>query len=616
MRLTQRLMIQTLSKQRTPIPPPEIRSWEAAEAAGYVTFWGIDCKRKHGTLRNRSGQCVECRNLVRRVNRNGGDLDIPPPLATTAQRPVRAGLKGVERWKYNRHKYRFDRKKANRVVNFFENRVHHVEGELAGRLFKLEPWQRKILRRVFGWYRRDDGTRRFRTLYLEVPRKNGKSALASGLALYLTYEDLEPGSRVISAASDKEQAAIVFDVSRRMVRASSKMQRRLKCFSRTIVDYHTGSAFTVVSADARTKHGKNLHGIVLDEVHAQVNRELYDVLHTSKSARRQPIEILITTAGYDKNSICYELHDYAEKIEQGVIEDDSFYGVIFAAGPEDDWRRAETWHKANPNLGVSKKLEYMRSECERAQKTPGYENTFKRLDLNIWTEQDSRWLAIETWDAGKEEFDIEELKGRECYAGMDLASTQDVTAFVIAFPFPEGLVKTLVHFWIPKDTARERGKAHRVPYEDWIRDGFMMGTDGNRVDYDVIAKKILELSEIYDIREVAFDRWNATQLAGQLEGEGLVMMPMGQGFKAMNAPSKELERLVAEKKLRHSGHPVLRWMAKNVSIEQNAEGEIRPSKKKSSEKIDGIVALIMALDRVSRASGDVSVYEERGIQSV
>lgn len=531
--------------------------------------------------------------------------------------PPRPISDAARRWIATRRKYRFDKKEANRVVNFCERRILHVEGELAGKPFKLEKWQRKLLRRVFGWYRRDDGTRRFRTLYLEIPRKNGKSLLASALAIYLTYEDHEPGSRVVSAAADREQAAIVFNAAKRMVKTSPKLSTRLKCFEKSIVDYTTGSAFQVISADAHTKHGKNLHGIILDEAHAQPNRDLYDVLHTSKSARRQPMEIIITTAGFDKNSICYELHDYTEKVNMGIIEDDSHYGHIFAAGPEDDWRDPKTWYKANPNLGISKKLEYMREECERAKKTPGYENTFKRLDLNIWTEQDSRWLQIETWDAGAEpKFSEKELFGRPCFAGMDLASTQDITAFVLAFPEEDGSVLTLPYFWIPEDTARARAKEAKVPYLDWIRDGYLMGTEGNRVDYDRILNFILELRDKFDIREISFDRWNATQLAGQLEGEAFTMMPITQGFKALNAPSKELEKLVAEKKIRHNGHPVLRWMAKNVAISQNADGEIRPNKKKSTEKIDGILALVMALDRVSRAAAETSIYDDRGILSV
>lgn len=526
--------------------------------------------------------------------------------------------KRIEHWKKTRRLYRFDRKAANRVVNYFHKRLVHIEGELAGKPLRLERWQRKLFRRLFGWVKRSDGTRRFRTLYLEVPRKNGKSTIASGLGLYLMHEDGEPGSRVVAAAADREQATIVFDVAKRMVEAAPKLSETLICFKRAIVDHSTASNFLVLSAEAKTKHGKNLHGIVLDEVHAQSNRELYDVLHTSQSARRQPMEVLITTAGFDRNSICYELHEYSEKVNDGIIQDDSFLGVIYAAGPEDDWTKPETWYKANPNLGVSKKLEYMQKECERAKKTPGYENTFKRLDLNIWTEQDSRWLAIDVWDiGGTKKISEEELLGRECYAGLDLASTQDVTAFVLAFPFENGIVKVLPYFWIPKDTAAERAKAHRVPYPEWIRDKFIMGTHGNRVDYDFIRLKILELCERFNVREVAYDRWNATQLAGQLEQDGLELIPIGMGFKQMTAPSKELERLVAESKLQHGGHPVLRWMAKNVAIEQNADGEIRPSKKKSNEKIDGIVALIMALDRVTRAAGDSgSAYEERGILSV
>lgn len=611
MTLTQPLTTPTLSRPAgslRSVPPPEITSPELARQHGYARYWsGRPCKHGHDGLRSLFNQCCYCRKYIRGSK------------GKAKRRKAAAPSDIIKRWKATRRKYRFDRKAANRVVNFFERRLVHIEGELAGKPFILERWQRKLLRTLFGWYRRFDGTRRFRTLYLEVPRKNGKSALASGLALYLTYVDREPGSRVVAAAADKEQAAIVHGVARKMVQASPSRQvsKRLKVYKQLIVDYETGSTFNVISADATTKHGKNLHGIVLDEVHAQANRELYDVLHTSKSARRQPMEILITTAGYDKNSICWELHEYADKVNTGIVEDDSFLGVIFAAGKEDDWTSPEVWKRANPNLGVSKKWEYMKEECLKAQRTPGYENTFKRLELNIWTEQDSRWLAIDVWDKCKTDgYPLEALAGRECYGGLDLANTIDIAAYVLTFPLGGGRYQLLPFFYVPLDTAAQRERENGVPYETWIRQGLITGTPGNRIDYDFIHRDIVKTAETYNVVEIQFDRWNATQFAGNLENEGLTMIPMSQTFNTLDEPCRYLEKLVAESNLIHMNHPVLRWMARNVAIVQNADGKIRPHKQKSADKIDGVVASIMALDRARRYEDAKSPYEERGLSLI
>lgn len=604
-------------------PPVHITTVEEAKAEGYTRYWsGKPCVYGHDSgLRNLSKQCVECRaDIQYRARRKAKGLKPVPDEPKKI--PKRQKPKGKEArtkksvWEW-RKKYVFRRKKANRIVNFFERRLVHIEGQLAGQPIVLEQWERRILRRLFGWFRRDDGSRKHRTLYLEVPRKNGKSILASGIALYLLYCDEEPASRVVAAAADEEQALQVFGVAKEMVKQSVKLERRLTCYKRTIVDLTSASQFKILSSRAHTKHGKNLHGIVLDEVHVLPNRELYDALHTGVSARRQPMEVLITTAGWDKNSLCFELHDYAVALNEGVFEDDSFYGVIFAADEEDDWTKEETWYKANPNLGVSKSLEYMRSECVKAQKSPAKENSFKRLELNIWTEQDSRWLPMHVWDQGGEpRFDESLFYGRTVYGGMDLSSTQDVTAVVYVGEDENGELFVIPRFWIPRETARERAKSHRVPYPEWIRQGFIRATEGNRIDYDFIRAEIKEDAERFDLREVQYDRWNATQLAGQLEGDGLEMLPMAQTFENYNEPCLELERRVTKGNVKHAGHPVLRWMARNVQVLQNGEGKIRPSKKKSPEKIDGITALLMGLDRLMRHHETESVYEERGMVSV
>ncbi len=340
------------------------------------------------------------------------------------------------------------------------------------------------------------------------------------------------------------------------------------------------------------------HGIIIDELHAQPNRELVDVLTTSTAARRQPLIVYITTADFDRDSICNEKYDYACKVRDGVIDDPAFLPVIYEASSDADWTDPQVWAAANPNLGVSVSQEYLERECQRAQETPTYENTFKRLHLNMKTQQDVRWLSLEQWDAcGGVEIDPNALEGKECFAGLDLSTTTDVSALVLLFKEDDGEVALLPRFWVPADNARKRERRDRVPYQTWARQGFIEMTEGNVVDYDVIRRRINELGERFKIREIAIDRWNATQLAVQLQGDGFEVVTFGQGFRDMSGPTKELEKLVISGKLRHGRHPVLRWMASNVSVETDAAGNLKPSKKKSTERIDGIVASIMALGR-------------------
>lgn len=580
-----------------------------AKELGLKRYWPeTPCKYGHVAARNFSRQCLECRKrIVNKARLKRLNLPVPEPKKEVVKKTNKKNVWNV------RQKYYFNRETANRVVRFFQNRLVHVEGEKAGQPFVLERWQRKLLRRAFGWINRKDGTRKYRTVYLEVPRKNGKSALASGIGLYLTYGDREEGARVVSAAAETEQAAIVFDVAKKMVEKSPKLMQSLKPFKRSIVHYESGSNYKVVSAEAYSKHGKNLHGIIFDELHAQPNRELYDVLKTSTGSRRQPMEWYLTTAGYDRFSICYEVHEYANKVNSGIIEDESFLGVIFAAGQDDDWRDPRTWYKANPNLGISKKLDYMIRECDRAQKTPGYENTFKRLELNIWTEQDSRWLSMSEWDANDTTFDEAMLEGKDCFGGLDLSTTTDITALTLVFPLEDGKYYTINKFWIPEENARKRALNDRVPYVDWIRDGFITATEGNSIDYTKVEADIVEYFKKYNILELQYDRWNATHITQRLEGHGLEMIPMTQSFQTLSGPSLEIERLITQRKLAHNNNPVLKWMARNVAVLQNGEGQIRPSKKKSRERIDGIMTLVMAIDRVCRAVSTKSVYEERDL---
>ncbi|MBK8799617.1 MAG: terminase large subunit [Anaerolineales bacterium] len=482
---------------------------------------------------------------------------------------------------------------------FFERMLVHIEGPLVDQPFRLEGWQRTLVRELFGW-KQPNGARRYRKLYLEVPRGNGKSTFAAGLALLLLAVDGEKSAKVYSAAAEKNQAAIVFETAKKMVAASKELGKRIKPFkNRTMTYDETGSEYIVLSADAYSKHGLNPHGIVFDELHAQPNRELYDVLNTAMGKRRQPLMIMITTAGYDRNSVCWEQHEYARKVSEGIVDDPTFLPAIWAADKDDDWTSPETWRKANPNYGVSVREDFLQQECAVAMASPAYQNTFRRLYLNQWTQQESRWLDMARWDACNQA--LPDLAGRACYGGLDLASTTDIAAFVLAFPPVEDgePLWLLPSFWIPEDNMRERSLRDRVPYDGWVRDGLVMATPGNVIDYGAIEAHINALREIYDIREVAYDRWGATQISQNLTGEGLTMVQMGQGYASMTAPTKELGRLVLSGKLAHGGNPVLRWMADNVTVEQDAAGNIKPSKSKSREKIDGIVAGTMALARAT-----------------
>lgn len=503
--------------------------------------------------------------------------------------PEEARAAGAEFW--------FDLAAADLACDFFPTFLVHLEGPKAGKPFELEGWQsRDIIRPLFGW-KRIDGTRRYRIAYIEIPRKNGKTTLAAGIALLLTFTDREAGAQVYSAAADKDQAAIVFNAAVEMRNQHPELRRRSMAYRRALVVPQWGASFKPLSSDARRKHGFNVHGFIFDEFHVQEDRELYDVLHTATGARAQPLEIIITTAGYDRKSICWTMHDYALKVRDGIIVDSTFLGVIYAAEEGDDWRHPATWEKANPNLGISVRRDYLAAECEKAKQLPSYENTFKRLHLNVWTEQASRWIPTETWDLIDEVVDAEDLEGMTCAGGLDLSSVSDLSALVLDFEREDGAHVWLPFFWMPRENVELRVRRDRVPYDQWVRQGLIKATDGNVVDYRVIRADMNAIAERFHVREVAFDRWNSQSLVTDLQDDGFKMVAFGQGFASMSAPTKEFEKLVLGRRLVHSKHPVLRWMLSNVTVRQDPAGNVKPDKEKSGEKIDGIVAGIMALAR-------------------
>ncbi|HEL2321186.1 TPA: terminase large subunit [Streptococcus suis] len=513
----------------------------------------------------------------------------------------------------------YDKVKADRAVTFINN-LSHTKGKWAGKRFDLLPWQEQIVRDLFGIVK-EDGNRQFLTAYIEIPKKNGKSELAAAIALYLLYADNEASAEVYGAACDRNQASIVFDVAKQMVQMSRPLEKRSKIMGATkrIVNYSNAGFYQVLSAETGTKHGLNVSGLVFDEIHAQPNRHLYDVLTKgSGDAREQPLFFIITTAGTDRNSICYELHTKALDILNGRKKDTSFYPVVYGLSDEDDWNDEANWRRANPSLGHTIGIDRVREAYQQALDNPAEENVFKQLRLNMWTSSSVAWIPEHVYAKGNDPIQYESLKGRSCYAGLDLSSTSDITALVLVFPprFEEENYIVLPYFWLPEDTLELRCRRDHVLYNVWERQGYIKTTEGNVVHYGFIEKFIEDLSEIYHIKEIAYDRWNATQMVQNLEGMGLNMVPFGQGYKDMSPPSKELYKLLMEGKIQHGGHPVLKWMGQNVVMRQDPAGNIKPDKEKSVEKIDGIVALIMGLDRCIRHQTDEgSVYDERGILS-
>ena len=451
--------------------------------------------------------------------------------------------------------------------------------------------------------------------------KTHNSELAAAIALYLLYADNEPSAEVYGAACDRNQASIVFDVARQMVEMSPALMRRSKIRSagKRIINYRNAGFYQVLSAETGTKHGLNVSGLVFDEIHAQPNRKLYDVLTKgSGDAREQPLFFIITTAGNDKNSICYELHTKALDLMQGRKKDFTFYPVVYGLEADEDWTDEANWYKANPSLGDTIKIERVREAYQNAIENPAEENVFKQLRLNIWTSASIRWIPEQVYDEGNLPISLDSLRGRMCYGGLDLSSTSDITALVLVFPPRRDDEKytLLPFFWLPEDTLELRCRRDHVLYDVWQKQGFIQTTEGNVIHYGFIEKFIEKLGETYHIREIAYDRWNATQMVQNLEDMGFTMVPFGQGFKDMSPPSKELFKLLMEGNIIHGGNPVLKWMADNVVMRQDPAGNIKPDKEKSVEKIDGIVASIMALDRCIRnGTGSGSVYDERGVIS-
>ena len=486
-----------------------------------------------------------------------------------------------------------DKATAANVCGFFPDVLRHSKGAIAGEPFKLLPWQQMVLSELFGRLN-PDGSRLRRLGYIEVPKKQGKSTLLAGLALYLLTSDGEAGAEIYGAAADREQASIIYREAAAMVRASPALSKHLEVIDsrKTIFFRRTNSFYRVLSADAFRAEGLNIHGLLFDELHAQRDRRLWDALRYGGAARRQPLLLSITTAGYDRRSICWEQHQYAERVIADPLLDPSFYGCIYAADPADDPQSPKTWRKANPSLGETITEESFAADAREAVNSPQKLNSFLRYRLNVWVAQETRFFKPSAWAKCKAQ--PHDMTGRACYLGLDLASTTDLTAAVIVSEDDDGVLDVVPFFWCPSESIEQRSLRDKVDYIQWSKDGHIRVTDGNATDYETIKQDILAFCDQYGVKQIGVDPWNATMLSQALAAEGADIVNVRQGYGTLSAPMKRLEALVLDGKLR-CNHPIMDWCAANCAVQSDHQSNIKPSKAKSTERIDGIAALVTAM---------------------
>lgn len=498
---------------------------------------------------------------------------------------------------------------AEKVLKFIKN-LRHVKAPYYGERFIPEPWQEAYLRQLYGTVD-ERGRRQYRQSLLFIPRKSGKTTLAAALGLYHTFAAGEKGGEVYCAAGSRDQAALVFNTARDMLRQNPVLMERAKVIDsrKNISNVLTGTFFRALAADAHTAYGLNASVIICDELGFWRDRQLYDALVTSTGARVDPLILVITTAGMDHHGIGHEVYDYAKKVQDGVVVDKTFLPCLFEAGPEDPWDDPATWARANPALGTFRNRDELAALCQRAVEVPALESAFRRLYLNQWVSAETSWISLDKWD----ECDLStsrQLTDRPAWGGLDLSSTTDLSSFTLVFPDDNDppAYDVLSWSWIPEE--RIHTNRDRVPYDAWQRQEYLETTPGNVVDYRHIKHKILELASLYDIQEIGFDRWNSSQLVTELLDEGAPMVEVGMGYASLSTPTKWLEELILARRLRHGGNPVLRWAASNVTIEMDPAGNIKPSKAKSMQRIDPIVSLVLALSRAQYKQGG-SVYDKK-----
>jgi len=511
----------------------------------------------------------------------------------------------------------FDEKEAKRACAFFPRMLSHVKGRRGP--FALETWQSDLVSTLFGWKEVGTNFRRYKTCYVEVPRKNGKTTMAAGILLYMLLVDKEVGAEVYSAATTREQAGLVYEIAAQMVTGKPSLASRVKRLDskKRLVGLgeHLGSFFQACSSEAGAIHGTNPHCLIFDELHEQPDRKLWESFQTGFGARNQPLLFSITTAGVDRSSICWEQHEYALAVRANPELDEQFLPLIYAAEPEDDWTDPVVWKKANPCLGVSLKTEFLERECRKAQEIPAMQNGFRRLHLNQWTRQVERIIPMSDWDRCETAIDWDEYKGRVCYAGLDLSSTRDITAFALVFPEENGGVTVRPWFWIPEDNIDRRTGNDQRQVRNYAANGYIRTTSGNEVDVLRVADEVMEICRDYDVRKVGYDPWNAVGPVQLLQANGMplsVLEKMTQGSATYNEPFKRMLSWIGGAKLRHDGDPVLRWMASNLAHKEDVNGNIRPDKGKSGDKIDGISAILMASGLMLQYGVESGAYMEKG----
>ena len=526
----------------------------------------------------------------------------------------------------------FDTAAADRICHFFECYLISPE---TGKPLRLSPWQVDMLRHVFGW-KTADGFRLVRTLYLEIGKKNGKSALASGIALFMLAADGERSGEVYSVASDAFQAGIVFESAKKMAASSKKLAKIVGPYKFSLIHEKSGSSYRVLSATADTKDGIKASCILFDELHRQPDRRLWDVMKGASISREQPLTVVTTTAGYDRTSICYEVHEQACRIRDGKQIDPTFHAVIFAADEKDAFETDEeiiaTARKANPNLGITIKVpEFLRLAKDAIAAGPAALSDFKRKHLGIWTQLATAWLPMAAWNAcGKTNVDPTKYRGKRCHVGLDCSSTVDLTAIALLFPRDDDGYDLIVHHFMPRAKVIEAEERDRVSYRTWSETKLGTSdtpilelTDGSAIDYGVILRRILELREMYEFAgdEIAIDERNVWMLAQQLQAEGIEPVAVSPKTAGMSEPSKELHRQIVNLKLCHGANPLLDYEASVVEIRE-FDGEIRPVKGNGvmRKRIDGICAAILAMSRAMVGAGNQSsgpsVYETRGVFAI
>lgn len=505
----------------------------------------------------------------------------------------------------------FDKKAAMRAIHFIE-KLKHTKGEWAGQRFRLEPWQQFVLWNIFGW-KNADGTRRFRYAYIEIARKNGKTALSAGIGLYMLFADGESRPEVYSAATVKDQAKICFSDAVEIVKATD-LKNYLTPYRNSIVYELKGGTMKPLSSDYGTHDGLNPSCGIIDEFHAHKDSGMFDVIKSAFGARRQPLMFVITTAGFNKSGACYAYRENVIKVLRGVNEDDSLFGIIYTLDDKSEWDDPKMWIKANPNLGVSLSADYLADQVKDAKNRPEAVRNVMTKNVDLWVDAERTWILDDAWQKCIGTTAPADLKGCACWGGLDLSNVSDITAYVLLF-HENDRFQLLPHFWIPEEKMREKIRKENINYDKWVAEGYVTVTPGNVIDYDFVKADILRIVADYDLRTSAYDRWNSSQTIIDLQNEGMECNPFGQGYGSMSAPTKEFEKLVLTGKIEHFGNPVLRWMLASTLVKTDPAGNIKPDKEKSTQKIDGIVAAIMALGEwmTAQANDERNPYENRGL---